>query len=463
MTTQTRVLGTFTLAMITMAAIVSLRNLPLSAELGFEAVFYLCAAGLVFFIPISLVTAELASSWPQPGGCYVWVSHAFGKPIGFLSLWVSWMASVAWFPAILAFTAAMVSHVLVPVLPNLVSNKFFIFSMMMLIYWGTTIANFFGIKISGWISTLGVVLGTLIPGILIIVLGVYWIFSGEPTQIALSFDSFVPKFKLDTLTIFSGVLLSLSGVELAAYHIREAKAPKNYPYAVAIAAGLILLVYILGTLSIAALVPLTEISLASGLVQAFEIFFNKFGIVWIVPLLALFLFFGSLAGINSWIIGPAKGLLVVAQDGFLPKTMCKQNANGVPVSLLIFQAIIGSLLGLVFLYMDDSAGIWILTALSAQFTFVQYSLVFWSGYKLRKTKPEVHRVFKAPMLSLVVVIGSLCCIVGFLLVYFPPAHLLDIGISKYCLILTLSFLLLVSPPMIWVELRRRSNNHNNCL
>ena len=64
-----KVLGTFTLAMITMAAIVSLRNLSLTAELGFSAIFFLALAGIVFFIPTALVIAELAASWPRAGGC----------------------------------------------------------------------------------------------------------------------------------------------------------------------------------------------------------------------------------------------------------------------------------------------------------------------------------------------------------------------------------------------------------
>ncbi|HXH54807.1 MAG TPA: amino acid permease, partial [Gammaproteobacteria bacterium] len=117
-----RVLGTFTLAMITVAAIISLRNLPLSAEFGLSSIFYFVVAALVFFIPIALTTAELATGWPRAGGNYVWVSEAFGKPVGFFSLWTAWMESIAWFPAILAFTGAMLAHLLTPLFPGLEHN-----------------------------------------------------------------------------------------------------------------------------------------------------------------------------------------------------------------------------------------------------------------------------------------------------------------------------------------------------
>ena len=83
-----RVLGTFPLAMLTVSAIISLRNLSISAEYGSNSIFYLILAAVIFFIPIALVTAELATGWPKAGATYAWVSEAFGKPTGFFALWV---------------------------------------------------------------------------------------------------------------------------------------------------------------------------------------------------------------------------------------------------------------------------------------------------------------------------------------------------------------------------------------
>ncbi|HDZ59359.1 MAG TPA: amino acid permease, partial [Actinobacteria bacterium] len=66
-------LGIFTLAMINVAAVLSLRNLPSMAEYGYALIFYLTLASLCFFIPSALVSAELASGWPRKGGVYLWV------------------------------------------------------------------------------------------------------------------------------------------------------------------------------------------------------------------------------------------------------------------------------------------------------------------------------------------------------------------------------------------------------
>lgn len=459
MSDSKRVLGVFALAMITVAAIVSLRNLPLSAEFGFSAVFYLVIAAIVFFIPIAYVTAELASLFPRSGGCYTWVSEAFGKPTGFLALWFAWMESIAWFPAILAFTTAMFAHMLAPLIPGLENNKTFVVIFILLTFWGATFSNFLGIKISGWVSSWGVIIGTLIPGMLIIFLGFWWVISGKQSAIIFSFNSLIPDFDLSSIVIFSGVLLALAGVEIAAFHIKDAKKPqKYYPLAIIIASVVILGVYILGTLAIAIVVPQKEISLASGMIQAFNVFFNKVGLAWIVPFMALFLFLGSLAGINTWTVGPAKGMLVVAEDGFFPPILKKVNKHGVPTSLLLLQAVVGSILSLVFLYMDSkSAGIWILTALSAQFTFVQYLLVFLAALWLRYSKPNLKRSFKTPFILLNVVVGVLTCIFSFLIVYIPPRQLNVGDANMYRILLIISFVLLTLPPYFMVKLHKKES------
>lgn len=455
-----RVLGTFTLAMITVAAIISLRNLPLSAEFGLSSIFYFVVAAGVFFIPIALTTAELATGWPRAGGNYVWVSEAFGKPIGFFSLWTAWMESIAWFPAILAFTGAMLAHLLAPLFPGLEHNKVFYFAVMLSVFWGATFLNFLGIKTSGWVSALGVLTGTLIPGALIIGLGVWWVIAGHPSALTFSWSALTPDFRLDSMVFFSGILLGLAGVEIAVFHIREAKNPqKDYPRALAIASILILSISILGTLAIAVVVPQNDISLLSGLIQAFKVFFEHFGLSWALPIMALFALIGSLAGVNTWTVGPAKGLLVSAEDGFLPPLLKRVNPAGVPTGMLVFQALIGSILSLVFLWMDShSAAYWVLTALSAQFTVVQYGIVFAAMLKLRYSQPNTPRAFRIPGGKwgawCVASVGIVACVFGFWIVYLPPAQLETGDRTVYQAMLAISFVLLSVIPILFSMKRR---------
>jgi hypothetical protein len=77
---QTVKLGVFTLAIMNVTAVVSLRGLPAEAVYGMSSAFYYLFAAIVFLIPTSLVAAELAAmfhdmdrlaeaAWHYSGAC----------------------------------------------------------------------------------------------------------------------------------------------------------------------------------------------------------------------------------------------------------------------------------------------------------------------------------------------------------------------------------------------------------
>ena len=61
---------------------------PLAAILGF------LLFPLIWSIPEALITAELASALPHASGGVAWVEEAFGKRIGALSGYLSWISGV---------------------------------------------------------------------------------------------------------------------------------------------------------------------------------------------------------------------------------------------------------------------------------------------------------------------------------------------------------------------------------
>ena len=97
-------LGVFTLAIMNVTAVVSLRGLPAEAEYGVSSAFYYLFAALVFLIPTALVAAELAAMFQdKQGGVFRWVGEAFGKKAGFLAIWLQWIESTIWYPTVLTF------------------------------------------------------------------------------------------------------------------------------------------------------------------------------------------------------------------------------------------------------------------------------------------------------------------------------------------------------------------------
>ncbi len=73
---QTVKLGVFTLAIMNVTAVVSLRGLPAEAVYGMSSAFYYLFAAIVFLIPTSLVAAELAAMFQdKQGGVFRWVGE----------------------------------------------------------------------------------------------------------------------------------------------------------------------------------------------------------------------------------------------------------------------------------------------------------------------------------------------------------------------------------------------------
>lgn len=455
-----RVLGVFTLAMINVAAITSLRNLSIMVEYGFSSVFYYVLAAVLFFIPTALVCAELATGWPRSGGVYRWVSEAFGDRWGFFAIWISWMLSISWFPAVLTFTAGALAFIF---MPELIHHKGYMVCVMLGVFWAATLINFMGMRISGWISTVGVILGTIIPGFLIIALGLFWFIADKPLKIHLSWETLIPHFDPSNMVFFAGVLLAFAGMEISAYHAREVENPqRDYPPAILMSSIIILMIAIMGSLSIAFVVSHHEVSLFAGLMQAFREFFSAFDMQWIVPILAAFAVLGSLAGINTWIVGPAKGILASSEDGFLPPVLQKLNRHDMPVGTLLFQAIVGSLLTLVFFFMPDvNSAFWIITALTIQFAMIMYILIFASAIALRYSQKDVFRAYRIPGkynlgMWLVAGMGLLVCVFGLGICFLPPAQLNTGAIVFYESYLIGGLVLLSLPPLILMRCRKES-------
>ena len=67
--------------MMSVAVVMSLRGLPVMAKEGLTMLFYLLFSAVLFLIPVSLVSAELATGWPTSGGVYRWVKEAFGVQV----------------------------------------------------------------------------------------------------------------------------------------------------------------------------------------------------------------------------------------------------------------------------------------------------------------------------------------------------------------------------------------------
>ncbi len=450
---KSRKISVFTLVMINVIAIDSLRSIAINAQYGSSLIFYYIIAALFFFIPSALVAAELASTWSERGGIYVWVREAFGTRAGFLVVWLQWIYNICWYPTILSFLAATLAYV---ISPNLIDNKYYTLGVILLSYWLTTLINCYGITSSGLLSTISAILGTIFPMFFIITLGVLWWYHGHATHINFTTQHLITNFShRDNLILFSSILYGLVGIEMSAYHAQDVKNPKSdYPKALLYSTFLILFTSIGAALAVSSVVPknILRKSLIDAVFEAFIYFFNQFHIIWMKPIIAAFIIIGIIGGVGAWIIGPSKGMLVASDDIKLPKFFTKINKHQAPIGILIIQGVIFSLISTVYLLMPTvNSAFFFLSNLTAQLSLVGYIFMFLAALKLRKTHKDMERPYKVPggkfAIWFITLSGSLVSLFAIILTFLPPQEILVGSLTRYMAMLIGGFILLIIPPL----------------
>ena len=465
-----KTLNVFTLAMINVAAIVSLRGLPAEAVYGLSSIFYYIFAAICFLIPVSLVSAELGTGWPEKGGVFRWVGEALGPGFGFLAIFLQWLQNTIWFPTVLTFAAVSVAFIGLDQSADiaLASNRYYTLAIVLAVYWGATIMNFFGVKLSGAISKWGVLIGTIIPGVTIIILGlVYWL-TGNTIEMPISSSALFPDLTdFNNLALAVSIFLFYAGMEMSAVHVTEVNDPKkNYPKAIFIAAFITVTLFILGTLAIGVIIPPKEINLTQSLLIAYNDVFKLFHLEILGSVVAICLAFGVFGQVSTWIAGPSKGLLAVGKAGYLPPVLQKINKHGIQVNILIMQATIVTLLSIIFVLLPSvQAAYQILTALCVTLYLIMYILLFITFIKLRITQPNVDRTFKVPggTLGMIVIggLGFVASVAAFLFGFLPPSQINVGSSSNWIMILIGGNIVGVSIPFIIYSMRKSSWKSND--
>jgi len=99
---------------------------------------------------------------------------------------------------------------------------------------------------------------------------------------------------------------------------------KEFPKALLAAVLFILAIFILPTLAIAVAVPTSKLGLTTGINEAFEVFFSRWGVNWLTAVFSFLVVIGALASVVTWIAGPSKGLFIAGRTGLLPPILQKK-------------------------------------------------------------------------------------------------------------------------------------------
>ncbi|HEU5471660.1 MAG TPA: APC family permease [Actinophytocola sp.] len=442
------------LAMLTTGSVASLRAAPTMAVYGLACVFLYLVPAILFLLPQAMVAAELASGWS--GGVYRWVSEGVSGPMGLLAVWCQFAMTIFYYPTLLAYVASTLAYVIDPALA---SNGVYTGAVIVIVYWAGVFVSAKGMKEVAKLASNGLVIGTLIPGVLLVVMGIVYLLQGNPSEAPMDVDHLLPAWTgIASLVLIVNNFLSYSGMEMNAVHVNELKNPaKEFPKAMFVAMGLVLLIFILPALAVAWVVPLDTISLTAGIMQAFTIFFAHFGLEFLVPIIAIALVCAATGGMLGWLAGPSKGLLLIGrQKGYLPPYFQKTNKQGIQTNILVSQGALTTVIALMYAFIPDvSSAYWILSVMTTQVYLIVYVLMFIAAMRLRKSQPDHPRGYRAPALTLLCVVGALSSLAAFAIGFVPPSQFGGGGAGTYALLILAGIVLIgLLPPLLFYKLRK---------
>src|SRR3984957_1843907 len=443
-----------TLALLTVGSVGTPGSAPPLAVLGLASVFLYVLPALVFLVPVSLVAAELASGWP--GGVYNWVSEGISAPMGLLAVWCEFAQTIFLYPALLAYVAGTLAYVFDP---GLAANGVYNAVVFIVLFWGGVLLCSLGPALVARLGSGGTRIGTLIPAAILMALGVAYLVQGHHPAAPMTARHLLPAWNaLASIVLVVNSFFTYAGVEVNAVHIDELRNPaRDYKRSIFLAMGLVLAVFIGPTLVISWVIPSAKISFTVGVMQAFNSLFTRYHLGFAVPLIAIALAAGALAGMISWLDGPSEGLLLIGrQQGFLPPWFQKVNRRGIEVRIIAVQGVVITLIAVLYAFIPSvSHAYWVFTALATQVYLIMYVLMFIAAVRLRRSQPDRPRGYRAPALVLLCVLGAVSSVAALAIGFIPPSQFGHSNLVTYALLILAGVLAIgIVPPLLMDRLRR---------
>jgi amino acid transporter len=306
------------LVLMQVILIVALTWTGFAAKQGATQVTLWLFAIALFYVPLAFIVMKLSRAIPAEGGVYQWVRQGISPFAGYMAGWGLTVFSVSFFASAGSTLANGFAYAGGSGAAWMGTSKPFALALTAL---GCLLAfgmNVRGLHLSKWMSGAGSILNILVFCVMLYLLVKAWI-AAPSLHAGLSFAW--PAFSLVTLNVFTKMALSaLSGFDQCAVFSEECRSPeRDVARSVAIAAPLIAVMYILGTGSVLAYIPVAKVDLAAPVSQVIQAGFGVSGIGSILTQVAVDGFnLAYLAAMVVYVGMIARLPMVAGWDGLLP-------------------------------------------------------------------------------------------------------------------------------------------------
>lgn len=432
--TKKTYISVLALTMMNVSMVAGLANDVQQSFYGLASVTYFAIGAICFFTPTALVAAELASGWSNRGGIFRWVGEGLGKGWGLTCLFILWFQTMLNFGmGMPSFTTTIMFYT-----PNYDAavkfaqnpqHELLIMTGWIILYWVLAYLATKGVKTFSNLAKYGVIIGSLIPLAVMVILAIVWVAQGHTPAIPMTPKDLIPKWNgMSTLALAAGVFFSYTGIDMNAAHIKQLKHPeKDFTKAMFISIILAFLIFVVGTVIIAMIIPEKQINVLYTLYSVFRILGSTIGMPWLYMVLVWALLCNTIAMVVTNMAGPSFMLGQAGGSGFLPHWLQEKNKHNMPAHLMYTQIAGMTIIAyLVKLIPNVEGFVILLTQTITVLYMIYYILMFTAFLRLRYDQPNRPRSFKVPggMVGAWIVagIGLISSVFAIVLAIYPPAQ-----------------------------------------
>lgn len=432
--TKKTYISVLALTMMNVSMVAGLANDVQQSFYGLASVTYFAIGAICFFIPTALVAAELASGWSNRGGIFRWVGEGLGKGWGLTCLFILWFQTMLNFGmGMPSFTATIMFYT-----PNYDAavkfaqnpqHELLIMTGWIILYWVLAYLATKGVKTFSNLAKYGVIIGSLIPLAVMVILAIVWVAQGHTPAIPMTPKDLIPKWNgMSTLALAAGVFFSYTGIDMNAAHIKQLKHPeKDFTKAMFISIILAFLIFVVGTVIIAMIIPEKQINVLYTLYSVFRILGSTIGMPWLYMVLVWALLCNTIAMVVTNMAGPSFMLGQAGGSGFLPHWLQEKNKHNMPAHLMYKQIAGMTIIAYLVKLIPNVEGFVILLTQTITVLYMIYYILMSTAFlRLRYDQPNRPRSFKVPggMVGAWIVagIGLISSVFAIVLAIYPPAQ-----------------------------------------
>ena len=340
-----------------------------AAKLGHSQLVFWLAAMAFFYLPQAAVVIALSKRMPLEGGLYQWARLGLGELAAFMVVWNLWLYAVVFLATVGLLLGTNLSYVIGPTGAWLATNKPFIMvlNVGMIAALMTLAAR--GLGVSKWLHNAGSLM-LMFSFVVLIALPFVHMARGtlpdyHPFAVAM------PALSLFSLNVFGKMAVgALSGFEYVAVLAGETKDPaRSIGRATMIAAPVISAMFILGTSSVLAFVPIDKINLIGPIPQVFSIGFGATAVGAAMAGVAILLLTGrSVANFSIVFTATSRMPMVAGWNSLLPAWFTRLHPKyRTPLNSILFVGVVALVFGAAgiagvgeqeaFQLLDNAAGI----------------------------------------------------------------------------------------------------------